>query len=339
MAGHDIIVVGASAGGVEALQRVVRGLPGDLPAAVMVVLHMPPGSASALPEILSRAGALPATHPRHNERIRQARIYVAPPDRHMVINDGRLRLVSGPRENGHRPAVDPLFRSAARFYGRRVVGVVLSGALDDGTAGLAAIKQKGGTAFAQDPDDALFDSMPRSAIEHVAVDEVLPADAITSALLRLVDEPAPEWPEPAVTRTLKVESRMAELGPDAVHESGRPGVPSAFGCPGCGGVLWELTHDELIRFRCRVGHAYSPESLTRAQQNTLEEALWVALRALEEQASLAKRLGDQATERGHKQLADRFVKGHEQAHRRAEFIRQVLAEGASRDSVGPRASD
>jgi two-component system chemotaxis response regulator CheB len=329
MAGHDIIVIGASAGGVEALQRLVRHLPSDLPAAVLVVLHLPPGSASALPEILSRAGPLPATHPRHDERIRRSRIYVAPPDRHLVVADGRVHLAVGPRENGHRPAIDPLFRSAARAYGRRVVGIVLSGVLDDGTAGLAAIKLRGGVAVVQDPDDALFDSMPRSAIANVAVDDVLPADVIPEALLRIVGEADGESAEPDITLTLEVESRMAELDPGAAHEAERPGVPSAFACPECGGVLWELADDELIRFRCRVGHAYTPGTLTSEQLDTLEEALWVALRTLEEQAALHERLGRQATDRGQRQLADRFAERKEHAYRRAEVIRQVLADGGT----------
>jgi two-component system chemotaxis response regulator CheB len=189
MAGHDIIVIGASAGGVEALRRVVSRLPSDLPAAVMIVLHLPAGSDSVLPDILSRAGQLQATHPKHDERVRRGRIYIAPPDQHLLIANGRMQLSDGPPENGLRPGIDPLFRTAALTYGRRVIGVVLSGALDDGTAGLAEIKLRGGIAVVQDPEDALFDSMPRSAIEHVAIDEVLTADGIADALVRLVGRP------------------------------------------------------------------------------------------------------------------------------------------------------
>jgi two-component system, chemotaxis family, protein-glutamate methylesterase/glutaminase len=189
MAGHDIIVVGASAGGVEALIRTVGGVPSDLPAALLVVLHMRPGKPSGLPDLLSRSGKLRASQAEHLQPIQHGHIYVAPSDRHLVIVSGRVHVTLGPRENGHRPAIDPLFRTAARSYGRRVVGIVLSGVLDDGTAGLAAVKRHGGLAIVQDPDDALFPSMPRSAMDHVAVDHVLPAKEIGALLAEVVGRP------------------------------------------------------------------------------------------------------------------------------------------------------
>lgn len=174
MDGHDIIVVGASAGGVEALSTLAAGLPADLPAAVFVVLHLPQHATSVLPQILDRAGSLPAAHPGDGEAIRTGRIYIAPPDRHMVIERGCVRLSRGPRENGHRPAIDTLFRSAARAYGDRTIGVILSGTLDDGTAGLAAVKSRHGLAVVQDPASAIYPGMPHSAIDNVAVDYVAP---------------------------------------------------------------------------------------------------------------------------------------------------------------------
>jgi two-component system chemotaxis response regulator CheB len=329
MAGHDIIVVGASAGGVEALLRVVRGLPSELPAALFVVLHLPAGSPSVLPELLERAGQLPATHAQHHEAIEHGRIYVAPPDRHLLLINGRVHVTPGPRENGHRPAIDPLFRTAARTYGRRVVGVVLSGALDDGTAGLAAIKLRGGLAVVQAPDDALFPSMPSNAMSNVAVDYVLPAEAIGTSLGRMVGQSREDVPVPVPSATLEVEARMADLDRDAMHEEERPGSPSVFACPECGGVLWEIDDGELMRFRCRVGHAYSPDTLGTKMTETLEDALWVALRALEEQAALAHRLARQAAERGQNLVASRFAERQDTAHQRAELIRQVLSEPAS----------
>ena len=189
MAGHDIIVIGASAGGVEAVSAVVRALPADLSAAVFVVVHFPPQSRSVLPQILARAGALPAAHAEDRETIRPGRIYVAPPGRHMLIEDGVVRLVRGARENGAIPAVDPLFRSAARSHRARVVGVVLSGNLADGAAGLAAIKHHGGVAVVQDPAEALYNGMPRSAVENAPVDHVLPLHGIGPALVRLARAP------------------------------------------------------------------------------------------------------------------------------------------------------
>ena len=190
MADHDIVVVGASAGGVEALTNLVAALPADLPASLFVVLHVPATGTSTLPDILSRSGPLPASHAKDGEPIEQGRVYVAPPDHHLLLRDDHVHLARGPRENGHRPAVDPLFRSAAWEHSTRVVGVVLSGALDDGTAGLLAIKARGGVAVVQQPEDALYAGMPNNAIEHVEVDHVLPAAAIAGMLARLAAEPA-----------------------------------------------------------------------------------------------------------------------------------------------------
>ncbi|HEX4590950.1 MAG TPA: chemotaxis protein CheB, partial [Gemmataceae bacterium] len=282
MSGRDIIVVGASAGGVEALGQLVRGLPADLPAAVFVVLHMPPHGTSVLPSILRRQGPLPAEHAKDGDPIRPGRVYVAPPDHHMLIRDGSIRLARGPTENSHRPAIDPLFRTAARRYGRRVIGVVLSGVLDDGTAGLLAIKNRGGLAIVQDPADALYPGMSESALANVAVDHAPPVKDIGPLLARLAAEPLPAIPEPAVPAEMEMESDMAELELGALQSLNRPGKPSGFGCPDCNGGLFEVHEGDLVRYRCRVGHAWSPESLLARQSDALEAALWSALRALEE---------------------------------------------------------
>ncbi|HET8632488.1 MAG TPA: chemotaxis protein CheB [Thermomicrobiales bacterium] len=212
MPGHDIIVVGASSGGVEALTRLVGGLPDDLPAAVFVVLHVPPTATSMLPRILMRYGPLPARHAADGDPIRRGEILVAPPDRHLLVQRGRVRVLRGPRENRHRPAVDPLFRSAAYAYGPRVVGVVLSGALDDGTAGLLAIKRRGGLAVVQDPAEALFPGMPESAVGHVAVDHCLPVAQMGPLQAGLAREPAPEEGAFPVPRDLELEVGRTERG-------------------------------------------------------------------------------------------------------------------------------
>ena len=324
MPGHDIIAIGASAGGVEALTQLVKGLPADLPAAVFMVLHVPAHGTSVMPQILSRNGPLPAAHARDGEPIQPGRIYIAPPDNHLLIHDGKVRLSRGPRENGHRPAVDPLFRSAARWYGRRVVGVILSGALDDGTAGLTAVKQRGGVAIAQDPDDAFYPSMPRSALENVAVDHALPLAQIPATLVRLAHAPVVPGGEETVPDDMELEAELSELGLDVLQGDKHPGTPSGFACPDCGGALWELRDGELIRFRCRVGHAWSVTSLLSEQAEALESALWTALRALEERAALAQRLCDRLRERGHERPALRFEEEAREAHRRAAVIRQVL---------------
>jgi two-component system, chemotaxis family, protein-glutamate methylesterase/glutaminase len=266
MPDHDIVVVGASAGGVEALVGLAASLPAGLPAAVFVVLHVPSTGTSALPDILSRHGRLPASHVNDGEPIEHGRIYVAPPDHHLLVRTGHLHLARGPRENGHRPAVDPLFRSAAREYATRVVGVVLSGALDDGTAGLVAIKSRGGVTVVQDPEDALYPGMPGNALEHIDVDHVLPAAAMGALLARLALEPASAPPGPAPT-DMKVEVEVEGFSMEAM-EGEHPGEPSGFSCPDCNGVLWGIDDGGLQRFRCRVGHAWSPESLLTRQSES-----------------------------------------------------------------------
>ncbi len=337
MTARDIIVVGGSAGGVDALQQVVAGLPADLPAAVFVVVHVPPHGPSALPRVLSRAGRLRAVHPHDGQSITPGTIYVAPPDYHLVVKPGHVRLTRGPRENRHRPAADALFRTAARSYGRRVVGVVLSGALDDGTAGLLAVKEAGGVAVVQDPADALYDGMPRSALEHVPVDHALPAAELPALLARLATEPLPEpdGGDPPLPPGAEQEADMAELEPGATHDPHRSGTPSVFGCPECGGVLWELHGNDLLRFRCRVGHAWSADSLVAEQADGLEAALWSALRALEEQAALAERIADRARNRGHDIAVHKFDGQVREAREHAELIRKVLLTRRPDPSTGP----
>ncbi len=332
--GHDIIVVGASAGGVEALADLAGRLPADLPAAVFVVLHVPAYGTSVLPGILSRRGPLPAVHPTDGEQVQRGRIYVAPPDHHLLVEDGRVRLTRGPHENGHRPAVDALFRSAARAYGPRVIGVVLTGTLDDGTAGLQAVKRRGGLAVVQDPEDALFASMPRCAIEGVAVDHIAPLAGIGPTLVRLARQPAQAESKAPVTPELKEEVKVAEFDIKAL-ETRREGKPSSYACPDCHGVLWEVEEDELLRFRCRVGHAFSPESLLASQSDALEDALWTALRALEESAALADRLSERADARGHGLAAGRFGQQAKDARERAAIIRQALLGGQIIAESGP----
>jgi two-component system, chemotaxis family, protein-glutamate methylesterase/glutaminase len=325
MPDHDIVVVGASAGGVEALVGLAASLPADLPAAVFVVLHVPPTGTSVLPDILSRHGRLPASHAKDGEPIEPGRIYVAPPDHHLLVRTDHLHLTRGPRENGHRPAVDPLFRSAAREHATGVVGVVLSGALDDGTAGLVAVKARGGVAVVQDPSDALYPGMPASALEHAKVDHVLPAASIGALLARLASEPAQVPPGPAPT-DMKVEVEVEGFSLQAM-EGEHPGEPSGFSCPDCNGVLWAIRDGGLQRFRCRVGHAWSSESLLTRQSEALEAALWIALRSLEERAALARRLAEPARRRGHTITATRFEEQATEAQQAARVVRELLVGG------------
>ncbi len=324
MSGHEIIVVGASAGGVEALIQVVREFPVNFSASVFIVLHIPAQSPSLLAEILNRSTFIKVEQPVDYQRIERGRIYVASPDHHLLIESGFMRVVRGPRENRHRPAIDPLFRSAAVAYGSQVIGVVLTGSLDDGTAGLLAIKQRGGVAVVQDPTNALYPDMPKSALAHVNVDYCLPLAQIGLTLAQLAREEIVQENIPSASEDMKREVRIAEMETNPLSENEQVGSPSAYSCPECGGVLWELHDDELTRFRCRTGHAFSPDSALAEQTEKIEQALWVALKTLDENASLSRRMAKQALQNGHGWLAERLNVRVQEAEQRAILLRQVL---------------
>lgn len=324
---NTLVVIGASAGGVEALRSLVAGLPEQLEAAICVVLHTPADSASGLPSILARAGRLPAEHARDGQPLRAGCILVAPPDRHLSVLDGKVRVARGPKENGHRPAIDPLFRSAARAAGEGVIGVVLSGVLDDGAAGLQAISNGGGLVIVQDPADALFDAMPMSAIERVGrPDHVVPAQELGSLIGLLVGRQAITGGAPM--RTTQPANAVEEPAKGDYADMYRdpPGAPSHYSCPDCGGVLWH-GHDPMdADLRCRVGHAYSFVALERGQRDGVEAALWTALRALEENALTSGRLAGDSRTAGRPHAAERFAARQQQAERQAAVIRRALDE-------------
>ncbi len=291
---RDVIAVGASAGGVESLRALVAGLPPDFPGSVLVVLHLPRDAPSALPSILNRCGPLPVTAAVDGEPLRPGRVYVAPVDHHLLLLDGHLRLSHGPAENGHRPAIDPLFRSVARGAGPRGVGVVLSGSRDDGAAGLASIVSRGGTAVVQDPADALYPSMPRAALAQAPTEHVAPAAKLGGLLAELTAMPLPDdLPLPADV-VLESEVAMSDLAAITTDEFA---PPAGFGCPACGGSLFQIDDGPVPRYRCRVGHAWSPESLLDEQALALEGALWMALRALEEKSELSRRMAANSVHR------------------------------------------
>ncbi|HEX6799158.1 MAG TPA: chemotaxis protein CheB [Ktedonobacterales bacterium] len=336
---HDIVVVGASTGGVEALSALVQGLPSDLPAAVFVALHLSPQAPSHLPEILSRHSRLPVHHPHDGEPIQLGHIYVAVPDRHLLLERGVVRVVRGPRENRHRPAIDPLFRTAALAYGPRVTGVVLTGALDDGTAGLYAVKQRGGLAVVQDPRDAMIASMPESALEYVKVDYCVPLLDVAPLLIRLVHEQAPSAAAYPPSRELIYESQIAQLDEGTMLNEQPAGTLSALTCPECGGPLWEAHNGELLRYRCRSGHAYTGESAFAAKSEALDEALWAAYNSLRESALMAQRLAAEARERGHRGIAARFDRRAREQIRRSDAILTVVAEENGAVPLEERASE
>jgi two-component system, chemotaxis family, protein-glutamate methylesterase/glutaminase len=321
---NRIFVVGASAGGVETLKQLVSLLPPDFPAPILIVLHVSPHGTSVLPQILSRARTVPAIHPEEGQPLKPGIIYIAPPDQHLLVKRDKIHLSRGPRENGHRPAVDTLFRSAARVYGPRVVGVVLSGVLDDGTAGLSTIVRLGGVAVVQDPSDALYSGMPESAIEHVNVHHVLPTTEIASLMVRLAQETVAET-QPAAPDDLEYETDIVELDMDAIeNDNKRPGRPSSYVCPECGGSLWEISENDVLRFRCHVGHAYSAETFLAEQTDSVEEALWVALRVLEDNISLTQRMAERASTHNRPRAASRFADQIANAQSKAKLLRDIL---------------
>ena len=331
LSGHDVVVIGASSGGIEALEKLIAGLPEDLPAAVFVVVHLPAEEPSVLPRILDRAGPLPAAAAEDGQPVKPGRVYVARPDHHLLLEEDRVRLMRGPKENHHRPAVDPLFRSAAISYGRRVVGVVLSGVMSDGTAGLLAIKRRGGVAVVQDPDEALFSGMPRSALEHADVDYCRPAGELASLLARLVHERGERDEREAeqegaypVPDEMDLENRIARLGPETAEDVKKLGEPSGFTCPECEGPLWEIRDENLLRFRCRVGHAYTADSALDGKSEALERALWVALNTLHESAEMSRRLAVEAHARGNRRSEEYFEERAKKTEGQAILIRQVL---------------
>lgn len=288
MAGHRIVVIGGSAGGFEALREICRELPADLPAAVFVVLHVSPNSHSVLPDLLSRVGKLPAHHAVDGEAITPGRIYVAPPDRHLLVHPGYVLVRRGPYENRTRPAIDPLFRSAAVAYGPNVIGVVLSGMLVDGSAGLVAVKLCGGLGVVQDPNDAMWPEMPRNALLHDHADHVIPAARIGSVVAELVCTPAGE--PKSVPRTLVVETQIAGQEMPVADENMRLGEPTAMSCPQCGGVLNEVTAEGATRFRCQIGHGFISEGLLAAQTDELERALKSTMRMHHDRVTLFRRM-------------------------------------------------
>jgi two-component system chemotaxis response regulator CheB len=277
-----IVAIGASVGGVEALRTIIGALPRDFGAAIFVTLHIGAHS-SNLPWILGRAGSLPAVHPHDGQNFEPGMIYVAPPDHHMLVEAGKkIRLTKGPRENWARPAIDPLFRSAARAYGPAVIGVVLSGGLNDGTAGLIEIKKLGGVTIVQDPMDAFSYEMPRSALANTETDHVAEAAQIGSLLTDLVAANR----RPEVSSCSKEHSMTTQFTLDQ---------PAAVTCPDCGGALSQTELGALTQFKCHIGHVYTAEVMLAAQFHALEQCIERALRALNERAELCRQMAGKSS--------------------------------------------
>ena len=338
---ENIIVVGASAGGFEAIKILAAGLPKDLPAAVLIVWHMSPDVRGVLPQVLNRLDAMGAANGFDGEKIKAGRIYVAPPDRHMVVEPGKIRVTRGPKENRFRPAVDPLFRSAALHYGPNVIGVILSGALDDGTSGLWTVKQRGGVAVVQDPADAEFPSMPENAIRGVAADHVVPVAAMPGLLVRLLHDREKRRSEMAGTvgeideKRLRLEVGIA-LETNAL-EAGimEHGEYTPYTCPECHGVLSRLKEGNLVRYRCHTGHGFTADSLLTSVTENIEASLWNAIRGVDESIILLNHMGDHFAEINQPRLAAMFFRKAMEARERNDTIRSVVMshEQVSSDSL------
>lgn len=337
MAAKNIIVIGASAGGFEALKKIVAGLPPDFAASVFVVWHMAADIRGVLPQVLNRAETVPAAHAVDNEMIAPNRIYVAPPDHHLLVERDRVRVARGPKENRFRPAVDPLFRSAAYAYGARVIGVVLSGALDDGTAGLWMIKQRGGLAVVQAPWDAEVPSMPENAMREVEIDYSVPAAEMADLLVRLSKEEAADDSEAKMEKDEKTEIEIGIAAEDDAFERNfmKFGTLTPFTCPDCHGVLFSLKDGVRSRFRCHTGHAFSADSLLTTVTENIEEGLWSAIRGVEESVMLLNHLGDHFAEINQTKLAALYFQKAKESQTRASFVRRAVMshERLSKDSL------
>jgi len=317
--GHDTIVIGASEGGLEALDRLVRDLPGDLPAAVFIVMHI--GIRSLLAELLGKKSALPVVSAESGAPIREGTITVAGPGKHLLIHDGHTLLRRGPRENMARPAIDPLFRTAAASRGGRVIGVVLSGNLNDGTAGLRAIKRCGGLAVVQDPEDAAVPSMVRSALRHVDVDHVTPIDRMADLLSELASRPAAATPE--IPLDIRLESTIAAQDLATMDLEERLGDLSPFTCPECNGALWEISDGSMLRYRCHVGHAFTADSVLSARAAEVDRMLESLLRSHQERAALVRRMAKHEHSLQNDSLAAQLEARAKEYEHDAEVVRRL----------------
>ena len=327
MAQIELIVIGASAGGLEAISDIVGRLPADLDVAILIAVHTGAEATSYLPEILARRTKLPVAFANNTGKIEPNQIYIAPPNYHLTVEEGRMCLSHGPKENGFRPAVDPLFRTAARVYGNRVMGVILSGALDDGTYGLKMIKDAGGVTVVQDPEQATHPGMPSSALRFVDVDYVLPTEDIAKLIASstnggLAAMAGPRRPAPKKKQEPEPQHQSEETNVEEMEETF--GAPSGLTCPDCGGALWRLQNGALTRFRCHVGHQFTTEGLDAQQQKAVEEALWSAVRILEERAQLRKDMAERAEEAGARMVSNSFHQTARVSAEQADTIRGLL---------------
>ncbi|MCP3468761.1 chemotaxis protein CheB [Bradyrhizobium sp. CCGUVB1N3] len=330
MSNRDIVVIGGSAGATAPLKQILGRLPVDLPAAIFIVLHIPPQGIGILSTVASSAGKLPVRQAENGMRIEPGHVYIAAPDHHLLLSGDHVLLGRGPRENMARPAIDALFRSAALHHGPRVIGVVLSGLLSDGAAGLNAIKRCGGITLVQEPSDAIADEMPRRALVATTIDLCMAGTAIGDVLSDLVREPAGvALPIPA---DIRLEVEIAAGNRIGTNSLATMADPVALTCPGCGDVLSEVKGSRPMRFRCQVGHAYIADTLAREQEGRVDEALRVALRIIEERAELVQRMASDGRRGGRSAVAEMYDTRAAEYREYADLIRRVVLQ-----SLGPPA--
>lgn len=311
MSGHNIIVIGTSAGGLKTLSAVLSELPADIGAAIFVVQHLAADKKSDLPRLLADISDLPVTHPIDGAPFEMGHIYVAPPDHHLLVNADTVRVLRGPQENRFRPSIDALFRSAARSHGSRVIGVVLTGYLDDGTVGLQAIKKRGGIAVVQDPTEAAYPSMPRSALRYVKVDYTVSITDVGPLLTRLVATAPAAQKDYPTTPEIEIESKIAEQlmnTKEFLENVEEIGALTPYTCPDCHGAIWQLGEDEPLKLRCHVGHSFTGEVFTAAQSESVENALWSAVRVMEEKVTFSRQLAARKRLQNLNKAADSYEK-------------------------------
>jgi two-component system chemotaxis response regulator CheB len=328
MAKRDIVVIGTSAGGVVALMELMETLPDDFDASIFLVQHVTPYSHSNLPAILNRKSPIQAVHATDGEPIQKRKIYIAPPDHHLLVDEDRILVKKGPKENRFRPSIDALFRSAAYVYGSRVIGVVLSGLLDDGTSGLWTIKRLEGKCIIQEPEEAEFPSMPKSVLEYVDVDHKIPIKELGPLLNRLTKETAPEKPELSEDELQRLKVEVAIAAHDNAFEMGilQLGQFTPLTCPECNGALIQVKEGKFLRFRCHTGHAFSDTSLLAGITKSVEDSLWQTVRGMEEAVILLQQMGKQIDEQGSPHMADKFFRKAEETRQRSKALRQQIFE-------------
>ena len=311
MTGHDIIVMGASAGGLKALSAVLSELPADLGAAIFVVQHLAPDKKSILPKLLGDVSDLPVSSPADDEIFQTGHVYVAAPDYHLLLNGDRVRVLRGPQENRFRPSIDALFRSAARSCGSRVIGMVLTGYLDDGTVGLQTIKKRGGITVVQDPEEAEYPSMPRIALRYVKADHIVPIADAGALLIRLVAEPPAAQEDFPTTPAIEIESNIAEQvmnTKEFLENVEQIGERTTYTCPDCNGAIWQIGDEEPLKLRCHVGHSFTGEVFAEEQSQNIESALWTAIRIMEEKVTFSRQLAERKRKQKMLKEADAYEK-------------------------------